>query len=316
MWMIFAISSMVFYAMEEVVGKRIVRENTTSGSWMVYSMASLFTFSSAVVMWILGMGESGQAPIYILMENPLILLNSISTCLASLLVFVAFKYIGVSIEASISGISSIFLFLGLVSINVFTGKLEAVKELFSPGRLIPIIVIIILIFLLSKTDEIAVDEAIKNKKKRTAMLTGILIVLVACIFDASDSLIFAYCISEKPIGEIDYYMAVNLPNLFYGLFSCIMAVVLSKKANYKFQFTRKSVLLLVLIGVFDISCLITYVIGSGYDAVKFAMLYIAYPIVPLIGARIFLKERYTAKQYICIFGIAIASIVFCLMDYV
>ena len=316
MWMIFAISSMVFYAMEEVVGKRIVRENTTSGSWMVYSMASLFTFSSAVVMWILGMGESGQAPIYILMENPLILLNSISTCLASLLVFVAFKYIGVSIEASISGISSIFLFLGLVSINVFTGKLEAVKELFSPGRLIPIIAIIILIFLLSKTDEIAVDEAIKNKKKRTAMLTGILIVLVACIFDASDSLIFAYCISEKPIGEIDYYMAVNLPNLFYGLFSCIMAVVLSKKANYKFQFTRKSVLLLVLIGVFDISCLITYVIGSGYDAVKFAMLYIAYPIVPLIGARIFLKERYTAKQYFCIFGIAIASIVFCLMDYV
>ena len=316
MWMLFAISSMVLYAMEELVGKRVVRENTTSGSWMVYSMAALFTFSSAVIMWILGMGESGQSPICILMENPLILLNSICTCLASLLVFVAFKYIGVSIEASISGISSIFLFLGLVSINVFTGKLEAVKELFYPGRLIPIIAIIILIILLSKTDDVSVDVALKNKKKRTAMLTGILIVLLACLFDASDSLIFAYCISEKPIGEIDYYMAVNLPNLFYGLFSCIMAVVLSKKANYKFQFTRKSVLLLVLIGVFDISCLVTYVIGSGYDAVKFAMLYIAYPIVPLIGARIFLKERYTAKQYFCIFGIAIASIIFCLMDYV
>ena len=190
------------------------------------------------------------------------------------------------------------------------------KELFSPGRLIPIIAIILLIFLLSKTDEIAVDEAIKSKKKRTAMLTGILIVLVACIFDASDSLIFAYCISEKPIGEIDYYMAVNLPNLIYGLVSFVMAIIMSKKANHKFQFTRKSVLLLALIGVFDISCLITYVIGSGYDAVKFAMLYIAYPIVPLIGARIFLKERYTAKQYFCIFGIAIASIIFCLMDYV
>lgn len=316
MWMIFALSSMILYAMEELVGKKIVRENITSGSWMVYSMASLFTFVSAVVMWILGMGESGQSPVHILMENPLILLNSISTCLASLLVFVAFKYIGVSIEAAISGISSVVLFLGLVSINVFTGKLEAVKELFFPGRLIPIIVIIVLIFLLSKTDEAAVDTAIKNKKKRTAMLTGILIVLVACIFDASDSLIFAYCISEKPIGEIDYYMAVNLPNIIFGVFSFIMAIVIAKKANYKFQFTGKRVSLLALIGVFDISCLVTYVIGSGYDAVKFAMLYIAYPIVPLIGARIFLKERYTAKQYFCIFGIAIASIVFCLMDYI
>lgn len=316
MWMIFAISSMVLYAMEEVVGKKIVRENAVSGPWMVYSMASLFTFLSAVVMWSLGMGESGQSPVRILTENPLILLNSVSTCLASLLIFVAFQYIGVSIEASVSGISSIFLFLGMVSINVFTGKLEAVKALFSPGRLIPIIAIIILIFFLSKTDEPAADAVPKNKKKHTAMLTGILIVLVACIFDASDSLIFAYCISEKPIGEMDYYMAVNLPNLFYGSFCCIMAIVMSKKAKQKFRFTRKSVLSLILIGVFDIGCLITYVIGSGYDAVKFAMLYIAYPIVPLIGAGIFLKERYTAKQYLCIFGIAAASIVFCLTDYV
>ena len=61
---------------------------------------------------------------------------------------------------------------------------------------------------------------------------------------------------------------------------------------------------------------VNYAIGSGYDAVEFAMLYIAYPIVPLIGAGVFLKERYTAKQYFCIFGIAIASIIFCLMDYV
>ena len=209
MWIIFAIISMVLYALEELVGKRVVRENTTSGPWMVYSMAALFTFFSAVIMWILGMGESGQSPICILAENPLILLNSISTCLASLLVFVAFKYIGVSIEASISGISSIFLFLGLVSINVFSGKLEAVKELFYPGRLIPITAIIILIILLSKTDDVAVDVALKNKKKRTAMLTGIMIVLLACIFDASDSLIFAYCISEKPIGEIDYYILTS-----------------------------------------------------------------------------------------------------------
>lgn len=316
MWILFALGSMIFCAAEELVEKHIVKESPTSGPWVAYSSVSLFTFVSTVVMWGMGMGESGQSPFYILMENPVILFGSVSTGLALLLVFFAYKYIGVSIEAVVLGVSSIFLFLGFASVNVFTGKLEAVKELFLPGRFIPIIVFIVLIFLLSKTDDVVVDAATKTKHKRTAILTGILIVLAACIFDASDSFICAYCLSEMSIGEMDYYMAVNLPNLLYGIISGAIAIFMSKKANQQTRFTRKNVLLLVLIGVLEISCLLTYAIGSGYDAVKFAMLYIAYPIVPLIGARIFLKERYTAKQYFCIFGIAIASIVFCLMDYV
>ena len=315
MWMLFAISSMVLYAMEELVGKKIVRDNSTSGSWMVFSATSLSILAFGCVLWISGLGESGQSPILILMENPWILLNSVCTRLAMLLVFIAFKYIGVSIEAAISGVSSVVLFLGFVSINIFTGKLEAVKELFIPGRLIPIILIIVLIFLLSKTDEETVGTALKNKKAGI-MITGIVLVLLACIFDASDSLIFAYFISEEAIGEIDYFMSASLLNLFYGAFSIIMVVVTRKKTDYTHQFARKNILFLVLVGIFDICSSLTYVIGSGYDAVKFAMLYIAYPIVPLIGAGIFLKERYTAKQYFCIFGIAIASIVFCLMDYV
>ena len=306
---------MVLYAMEELVGKKVVRDNIASGSWMIFSATSLFALAVGCILWALGLGESGQSPVYILFDNPLILLNSVCTRLAILLVFVAFKYVGVSVEAAISGISSAVLFLGFVGINAFTGKMEAVKELFLPGRLVPIVVIIALIFLLSKTDDAAIGTALKSKKT-SVMLTGILLVLVACIFDASDSIIFAYCISEKAIGEIDYYMAASLPNIFYGLFSCIMAVVSQKKADQKQSFSRKTVLLLVSVGILDICSTLSYVIGSGFDAVKFAMIYIIYPIVPIIGARIFLKERYSAKQYFCIFGIAIASIVFCLMDYV
>ena len=107
MWMIFAISSMVLYAMEELVGKKIVRDNSTSGSWMVFSATSLSILAFGCVLWISGLGESGQSPILILMENPWILLNSVCTRLAMLLVFIAFKYIGVSIEAAISGVSSV-----------------------------------------------------------------------------------------------------------------------------------------------------------------------------------------------------------------
>ena len=316
MWMIFAILSMILCAMGEMFSNKVVRENTVVGPLMVYSATSFFCFLSAIAMWLMGIGESGASPVTVLIEHPLIILSTASTFLSSLLMFVAFKYIGVSIEAVISGVSSIFLFLGLVSINVFTGKLESVKEILVPGRLIPIVIIIVLIFWLSKMGENNDDVLHKNEKKHTAMLTGILIMLFSCIFDASDSLIISYCVGDNQVGSIDYYIATSFTDILFGVACFVIAIVKLKKEHILHKDCTKKIPVMTIIGILAISCMLTYFIGSGYDAVKFAMLYIAYPVVPLIGARIFLKERYTVKQYFCIFGIAIASIIFCLMDYV
>ena len=315
MWMILAILSMVLCATGEMLSKKIVQEDTAIGPSMAYFATSLFGFLSAIIMWIIGIGESGASPVGILIENPLIILSTASTFLSSLLGLVALRYIGVSVGASFSGVSSIFLFLGFVGINFFTGKLESVKDILAPTRLIPIILIIVFIFLLSKTD-VAVDETEKNKKKTGAMLTGVLLLLVACAFDASDSLIVSYCVGDNQVGSIDYYIATSFMDILFGVGCFVMAIIKLKNTHILYKELYRKAPSMVILGILSISCMLTYFIGSSYDAVKVAMLYIAYPIVPLIGARIFLKERYTAKQYFCIFGIAIASIVFCLMDYV
>lgn len=316
MWIIFAIVSMILCAIGEILSNKIVRENTVIGPLMVYSATSFFCFLSAITMWLLGIGESGASPVRILVEHPLIILSTVSTFLATFLIFIAFRYIGVSIEAVISGVSSIFLFLGLMSINIFTGKLESVNEILLPGRLIPIILIIVFIFLLSKTNESNDDAFLKKGKKISAMVTGILIILAACIFDASDSLIVSYCIADNQVGIIDYYISTCVMDIVFGTGCFIMAIVKLNKVHVPNKDCVKIIPKMVLIGILAICSMLTYLIGSGYDAVKFAMLYIAYPIVPLIGARVLLKERYNGKQYFCIFGIAISSIVFCLMDYV
>ena len=315
MWMILAILSMVLCATGEMLSKKIVQEDTAIGPSMAYFATSLFGFLSAIIMWIIGIGESGASPVGILIENPLIILSTASTFLSSLLGLVALRYIGVSVGASFSGVSSIFLFWGFVGINFFTGKLESVKDILAPTRLIPIILIIVFIFLLSKTD-VAVDETEKNKKKTGAMLTGVLLLLVACAFDASDSLIVSYCVGDNQVGSIDYYIATSFMDILFGVGCFVMAIIKLKNTHILYKELYRKAPSMVILGILSISCMLTYFIGSSYDAVKVAMLYIAYPIVPLIGARIFLKERYTAKQYFCIFGIAIASIVFCLMDYV
>lgn len=316
MWMVFAIVSMVLCAAGEMVSNKIIRKNVNVGPFLVYFATSLFGFISAIFIWLAGKGESGASPVHILKEHPLILLSTTSTFLSALLVLVAFRYIGVSIEATVSGISAIFLFLGLVSIHVFTGKLEAMKEILFPGRLISVLVIIVLIFFLAKSDEDDVNAALKKKKKRTAMVTGILILLVSSIFDASDSLIVAYCVGDNQVGAVDYYIAMCFADMLFGTGCLVTALVKLKKTHSIKKEDVKSIPGMILVGFLSVACMLTYMLGSDYDAVNFAMSYIAYPIVPLAGARFFLKERYTVKQYIGIVGIVIASIAFCVMDYI
>ena len=315
MWMIFAILSMVLCALGEMFSKKIIRDNIDVGPLMVYAAASFFGFLSAIFMWLSGIGESGASPVTILIGHPLIILSTISTFLSVLLMFIAFRYIGVSIEAVISGISSVLLFLGLVSINIFTGKLESVNEILVPGRLIPIILIILSIFMLSKTEENNGNALPGKEKKHNAMLIGILIMLFSCLFDASDSLIVSYCVADNQVGAIDYYIATSFMDILFGIGCFIAAIIKFRKAHLSAKDCSKKIPTIVVIGILSIGSMLTYFIGSGYDAVKFAMLYLAYPVVPLIGARIFLRERYTTKQYLWIFGIAIASIIFCLVDY-
>ncbi len=320
MWIIFAVASMVLCALGEITSKKIIKDDLVTGPLMVYSAASFFTFLSSIAMWLLGLGESGETPIRILIQNPLIMLSTASTFLATFLMFIALKYIGVSVESTISGVSAAFLFLGLISISIFTGKLNSANELLAPGRLIPIIVIIVLIFLLSGTDK-TVESTVLNQstgksKKHSAMLIGVFIMLASCIFDASDSLIVSYCIADNLVGDMDYYIATNFMDILFGLICFIITVIRLKKSKSSFKSQVKKIPFLIISGILGIGSMLTYFIGSGYDAVKLAMLYIIYPVVPLIGARLILKERYTVKQYFCIFGIVIASIVFGIMDYV
>lgn len=320
MWMLFAISSMILCAMGEILSKKIIQKDTVVAPFIVYFVTSICCFLSAIVMWLLHLGESGETPVRILIEHPLIMLSTASTFLATFFMFAAFVYIGVSVESVISGVSGVFLFLGLVAINTFTGKLASVKDLLVPGRLLPILAIIVLIFLLSDTDKASVDTVSgkdpHKKKKYSAMAAGILIMLLSCLFDASDSLIVSYCVADDQIGVMDYYIATNFMDIIFGLICFFIAMVKLKRLQRSYDYYIKKIPVLAVLGVLGICSLLTYLIGSGYDAVKLAMLYVAYPVVPLLGARLLLKERYTAKQYFCIFGIAIASIVFCMMDYV
>lgn len=316
MWLVFTLISMLLCAIGGLVSKKAIQEDVIAGPFMVYFASSIFSFLSSIVMWILGVGESGASPVSILISNPLIILSTASTFLATFLVFVAYEYVGISVESAVSNVSSVLLFLGLVGINVFTAKLESVKEILVPGRLIPIIVIIVLVFVLSKTDEVNLSEELKRKSKHKFMLTGILILLASCVFDALDSLIVSFCIGDGQVGAMDYCIATSFMDMVFGAACLIIAIFRIKKAKISYKSNKKNVLVLVAIGLIGVGIMLTYFIGSAYDAVKLALLYIVYPIIPLVGARIFLKERYTAKQYICIIGIAIASIVFCIMDYV
>ena len=77
---------------------------------------------------------------------------------------------------------------------------------------------------------------------------------------------------------------------------------------------RRQSLPVIVYGGLSILYIGFYLMGTYADPVKSPILWCAYPILPLIAARVILKEGYSRRQYICIWVIALASIAFCLTE--
>jgi len=58
------------------------------------------------------------------------------------------------------------------------------------------------------------------------------------------------------------------------------------------------------------------VLAASFDAVRSEIMYLAYPAISIIGARLVLKEKYTLRQNVCIWLLVLSAVAFCVIDYI
>ena len=189
-------------------------------------------------------------------------------------------------KGQVSLVSSIAASWGLLTamLGIFI-----LKEVLKINQILAIFFIIIGIILVS----VNIEDLINNKKIK--LLTGVKEGLMA---------MFGWGTSLFLLASLTKTMGWFLPAFSFRLFLLIflfLYMVFAKK-----EFVQKKskfpLLLLLLIGVFDMGAFFTYSLGtSGSYASIVAPIGSAYTLVTIILAKIFLKEKIKPSQY---FGIA------------
>lgn len=315
MWFVFAVAALLAYAAADLCGKKCIDlgNAATPMELLITSEALLVIVSFA--LYASGLGESGLPPWKLLWNNPLIFLNLVSYIGYWLLFLLSMRYVGLTVDEAVSGSFGVFYFVGLLFLNLVCGKLDAVRDVLHPLRLIPVLIVLAFDILLPNVEVIASrkDKALQKMAKtdRRRAVIGLLILFAALALDSVDSLVTTLVFDEGNIGTLDYIMTTFFSaSITLVLFSAAFRM---KYGRWHIPFSRGGKNAFFYAAA-SMASSVLYSTASSYDAVRTGILLLTYPIVPILGARILLKEKYTWRQYVCIWTITLAAIAFCAAD--
>lgn len=294
---------MFAYAATDLLGKRKIDNGSVLTAAELLLSCMVLAFGAALVIFACGLGESGRAPWMILKDEPLVFCSSCCSIVYLLLCLFSFRYLGLSVDAAVSGTGGIVFFCGILLINLFSGKLAEAREMLHPARLVPILVALICIYLLPWTE--------KTPLRRRRTVLGVVIILLAMLFDGGgESLITAIVFSEGRVGLVDYMLAS-----WFGTMPAIILlslVIRGVRGRWFVPFRRGDGMLGYSVLAILSSAL--YLVASSLDAVRTGVVFIVAPVVTMLAAHVFLKERYSWRQNLCIWTVEIAAIAFCIAD--
>lgn len=156
------------------------------------------------------------------------------------------------------------------------------------------------------------ERALRNEtadKKYTKSLIAIAFPLLYCLIDGLGTFADAWLLESEIISEEAGNIAYELTFLMMAVFALIYVVVIKKQ---KIRLTDEKPKLVA--GVCETAGQLAYVYAIGANAIIAAPMISSYCIFSLLWARIILKEKLTAKQYMVIAIAAIGIVILGVYD--
>ena len=315
MWILFSMLCMVTMTLADIIGKKAVIEDELAPI-KLRIMGIAVSFVLGMMMYFLHLGESGLAPWTLIANYPVILAVICCTVFSDFLYIFSLKYVGMTIMEAISSLEGIVIFVGMIIINSFSGRLGAIREMLTPARLIFILLILICTILLPNTELLANRNTVIDngqKKGRKLIVFGILISLSAAILSCGDSLIMDTLLDADVVGTVDVTMAAFFSQIFLLPVFYFLLTQKSRQNKASRKVISRYSVAYALLGVVH---MFMGTISISFDAVRSEIMFLTYPVISIFGAKIILKEKYTWRQSIFIWIITLAAICFCAIDYI
>lgn len=295
MAILFTILSMLMTCGADLYEKKSVK-STTEEVLKTLIWYGIFNAILLCILLFFGMEEGSSTPIELITNKPIIVLPAILNYTCLFFALVAYKYVGVSVRNTFANTDGLFFILLLVIYYLTTGNAEYATRLFKPLTIIGLILVIgagIIYPHIKDYKEKDENKNIENTSKLILIL-GIAISFISAFFDGAESMVSSTLIGDEIVDSTEYMLALSLIQVTITFFIWIGLFIKNKKPYNPFRKTEKyrfvSQLFLLVSDMF-------YVFALSKDALLGIILWSAFPILDIIGARVLLKEKLSFLQY-------------------
>ena len=249
--------------------------------------------------------ESGSSLIQLLKDYPVFLLITLAYVISLLFSFFSFRHMEASVSAPLCNTSAAMVILMLLGFYAVSGRGRDIGELLTPLNVIASVLVcsgVIAIGMVRSGETKALPDRREGliQTVRQYGAAAILFPLLSAFFDALESVGDSLMVDEAAgvgIGSIDY---MRLWVLTYLLICIPLWIYLSVKEKRPYQpFSRRDGLKLAS-GFTEVMAYTLYILALDREPFFVSFLSSTYCVFSILFCRIFLKEKLSTGQYICI----------------
>ncbi len=307
MAIVFTLLSMLMVCGEDLYEKKAVSSHVED----VLKILVWYGIFNAVVLcalFLFGLDETSLMPHELILNKPVVLLNPICSYACLFFALAAYKYVGVSVRNTFANVDGLFYILFLVAYHVLTGNAGFAARLFTPTMAIGLILILGVTIIYPSLRGLQEEKQAPSKpagSSKTALKIGITLAIVSALFDGADSFFSSVLIGDKIVDSMEFIAANTLVQVIISVFVWICLWIRHKKVYNPFRKTEKY---RFISQAFSAAGDLLYIFALSGDALLGVVLWNAFPVLDILGARILMKEKLTRIQYLVLFILIIGAV--------
>ena len=308
MAIVFTLLSMLMVCGEDLYEKKAV-SSRVEDALKTLIWYGIFNAAVLCALLLFVLDETSLTPLELIANKPAVLLNPICSYACLFFALAAYKYVGVSVRNTFANVDGIFYILFLVIYYVLTGSAGFAARLFTPTMAIGLFLILGVTIIYPSLKDTKEEQGQPVSKpvvsSKTALKIGIALAIVSALFDGADSFVSSVLIGDNIVDSMEFVAANTLVQVIISAFVWIYLRFKNKKIYNPFRKTEKD---RIISQAFSAAGDLLYIYALSGDALLSIVLWNAFPVLDILGARILMKEKLTRTQYLVLFILILGAV--------
>ena len=304
MAIVFTLLSMLMVCGEDLYEKKSVSSSVEEA---LKTLVWYGIFNAIVLCALLffGLEETSVMPHELILDKPMVLLNSICSYICLFFALAAYKYVGVSVRNTFANVDGLFYILFLVIYHLITGNAGFAERLFTPTMAIGLILILGVTIIYPSLKDAQGEKREKPPYSKTALKIGIALAIISALFDGADSFVSSVLIGDSIVNSMEFIAANALVQVVISVLVWIYLWIRNKEFYNPFRKTEKY---RFISQAFSAAGDVLYVFALSGDALLGVILWNVFPVLDILGARILMKEKLSRTQYLVLLALIIGAV--------